>query len=128
MEENTNFEDFFNPQTEVKAPVTSSNEFKPSAEKGRDNVYQAIIRFIPWYKDPKHGSIRDKWACWLVDPVSERGKNVDCPSSVGQPSLLQDMFFKCRNSDNALLKSKERVFSRRHVFSSLVQVIKNDVC
>lgn len=124
--ENVNYDDFFNPQVELKEDTpTTTTEYKPSAQKGTNNVYQAIIRFIPWWKDPKYGSIRDKWSCWLVDPLTERGRNVDCPSSIGQPSLLQDMYFKCRNSDNAVLRSKMDIFSRRHVYSSLIQIIKD---
>jgi hypothetical protein len=119
-------EGLFNPQTEVAVPKASFTDYRPSAAKGTNNVYQSIIRFVPWYKDAKHGSIREKWNCWLVDPLTEKGRTVDCPSSVGEPSVLQDMYFKCKNSDNAMLNSKMKIFSRRHTFASLIQIIKDE--
>jgi len=120
-------EGLFNPQTEAAVPQTSTySDYRPSAQKGVNNVYQSIIRFVPWYKDAKHGSIRDKWSCWLVDPLTDKGRNVDCPSSVGKPSILQDMYWKCKNSDNAMLSSKAGIFSRRHTYASLIQIIKDE--
>ena len=123
-----NYEALFTPGVEAKPeiPSGSMDEFRPAAAKGQNNVYQAIVRFVPWYKNPKYGSIKEKWSCWLVDPVSETGKPVDCPTSVGKPSILQDMYFKCKNSDNALLNDKMNVFSRRKTYASLIQVIKDD--
>ena len=127
MVENENYDALFNPGVEKpEAPTGPLDEYRPSAQKGKNNVYQAIIRFVPWWKDPKYGSIKDKWTCWLVDPVTEQGRSIDCPSSIGKPSPLQDMYFKCRNSDNAMLRSKMDIFSRRKTFASLIQVIKDD--
>jgi len=116
----------FNPQVEEIKNTPTYTDYRPSAAKGKNGTYQAIIRFVPWWGDPKHGSIREKWSCFLVDPLTEKGRGVDCPSSIGQPSILQDMYFKCKNSDNALLNSKKDIFSRRHVFAALIQVIKDE--
>ncbi|MFW9952241.1 MAG: hypothetical protein ACFFKA_19140, partial [Candidatus Thorarchaeota archaeon] len=102
------------PTENQKGPI---DEFRPAAAKGKNNVYQAIVRFIPWWKNPKYESIKEKWTCWLVDPVSEQGRSVDCPSSIGKPSILQDMYFKCKNSDNVLLQDKKDVFSRRKQYA-----------
>lgn len=123
-----NYDALFNPQTEVETPGTSgaTEEYKPSAAKGKNNVYQAVIRFIPWWKNPTKGSIQDKWTCWLVDPVTDKGRFVDCPSSVGKPSQLQDMFWKLKKSESAAMQKKAEIFSRRHSYSSLIQVIKDE--
>lgn len=117
----------FEPGVEVKKETSGPvDEYRPSAQKGKNNIYQAIIRFVPWWKNPKYESIKEKWSCWLVDPVTEQGRSIDCPTSVGKPSPLQDMYFKCKNSDNAMLREKMNVFSRRKTYASLVQIIKDD--
>lgn len=123
-----NYDALFSPGVESKPEAQSGpvDEYRPSAQKGKNNIYQAIIRFVPWYKNPKYESIKEKWTCWLVDPITEQGRAVDCPSSIGKPSILQDMYFKCKNSDNVMLQSKKDVFSRRKTFASLIQVIKDE--
>lgn len=121
------FESLFNPQTEASA--TSQKEvleFNPKADKGKGGTYYALVRFVPWWKNPTKGSIQEKWTCWLTDPITEKGKFVDCPSSIGKPSPLQDMYWKLKKSENAATQKKADIFSRRHSFASLVQVIKDD--
>ncbi len=121
-----NYDALFNPQTEVPDSGTTNNEeYSPSAQKGKNNVYQSIIRFVPWWKNPKQ-SVIDKWTCWLTDPVTERGRFVDCPSSIGKPSVLQDMFWKLKKSESVALQKKAQIFSRRHSFTALIQVIKDE--
>ena len=126
MSESTmNLDDLFNPKVEITAPAgKNTEEYNPSAEKGKNKVYQSIIRFIPWFEDPNK-SIKEKWVSWLVDPITNKGRYVDCPSSVGKPSLLQEMFFKLRKSDSVQEQKKSEIFSRRHAFASLIQVIKD---
>ena len=83
MSDQENYNAFFNPDVEVnEAPVTQTTEYNPSAAKGKNNLYQSIIRFIPWWENPKHGSIQEKWVSYLIDPVTNRGRYIDCPSSV----------------------------------------------
>lgn len=121
------FNALFNPNVEVKDQTSKNvDEYSPSADKGTNGIYKAIIRFIPWWQDPKHGSIQEKWVAWLEDPVTQKGRPVDCPSSVGKPSPLQDMYWKLKKSDNVAMQAKADIFSRRHTFASLIQVIKDD--
>ena len=126
MNENENLNDLFNPEIDLGNAATANlDDYKPTADKGKGGVYQAVIRFVPWYENPKK-SIIEKWVAWLVDPVTERGRYVDCPSSVGKPSLLQDMYFKLKKSESIQDQKKADIFSRRHDFSSLIQVLKDD--
>ena len=126
MTEQNQFDALFNPQVETKdAKSSAGDEYQPSAAKGKNNVYQAIIRFIPWYLEPKK-SIKDKWVCWLVDPVTQKGRFVDCPSSVGKPSILQDIYWKLKKSESVMMQKQAEVFSRKHSYASLIQVIKDD--
>ena len=117
----------FHPNVEIGGGKTPQNvgEYSPSSDKGQNGVYKSIIRFVTWWQDPLH-SYTDKWACWLVDPVTNRGRVVDCPSSVGKPSPLQDMFFKLRKAESVQEQKKSEIFSRKHMYAAVIQVIKDD--
>ena len=122
---NDNFNDLFNPQVEMGGTTTQSDDYQVSADKGKNGVYQSVIRFIPWHQNPQK-SIQEKWVSWLVDPITQKGRFVDCPSSIGKPSLLQDMYWKLKKSESIQEQKKADIFSRRHNFSALIQVIKDD--
>ncbi|MFM2010503.1 MAG: Synechococcus phage [Bacteroidota bacterium] len=99
--------------------------FKPDSKSGKDGVYKAVVRFIPWHKDAKK-SVMKKWSCWLVDPANNEGKMVDCPSTVGKKSIIQDFYWKFKKSDSVAEQKLAENFSRRQRFASLVQIIKDD--
>jgi len=120
------YDELFNPQVDMGSNQKSnSEEYTPSAAKGKNKIYQSIIRFVPWHVDPKK-SIIEKWTCWLVDPISQKGRFIDCPSSVGKPSLLQDMYWKLKRSESVQQQKAAEIFSRRHAYASLIQVIKDE--
>ena len=126
MSENYDLNSLFHPNVEIgDQTLKNVGEYAPTADKGQSGVYKSIIRFVAWWQDPEH-SMLEKWVCWLVDPVTNRGRFVDCPSSVGKPSILQDMFFKLRKSESIQEQKKSMIFSRRHMFTTLIQVIKDD--
>jgi len=127
MSTNYDMDALFHPKVDMgtdKGAKTNEGEYSPSADKGTNGIYQSVIRFVTWWQDPQH-SFTDKWACWLVDPMTNRGRSVDCPSSVGKPSPLQDMFFKLRKSESVQEQKKSEIFSRKHVYAAIVQVIKD---
>jgi len=127
MSEQENYNAFFNPDVEVNEPQkTQGNEYSPSAAKGKNDLYQAIVRFIPWWQNPKHGSIQEKWVSYLQDPVTNRGRYVDCPSSVGKKSPLQDIYWKLKKSESVQEQKLADTFSRRHSYASLIQVIRDE--
>jgi hypothetical protein len=103
----------------------ATSNFKPDTNSGRDGVYKAVIRFLPWHKDPKK-SVMQKWSCWLVNPGNDEAKMVDCPSTIGKKSVIQDMFWKFKKSDSVAEQKMAENFSRRRRFASLVQIIKDD--
>jgi len=129
MSENNNNYDLnslFHPNVEMSSKATgNAAEYNPSADKGQNGVYKSIIRFVTFWEDPQHSYV-DKWVCWLEDPVTQRGRMVDCPSSVGKPSPLQDMFFKLRKSESVQEQKKAEIFSRKHQYAAIIQVIKDD--
>jgi hypothetical protein len=99
--------------------------FKPDSAAGKDGVYKAVVRFLPWHKDVKK-SVMKKWSCWLTNPGTSESKMVDCPSTVGKKSVLQDLFWKFKKSDSVAEQKLADNFSRRQRFASLVQIIKDD--
>jgi len=123
-----NLNDLFNLQANdlvQKSESTKTDIYKPTADKGKEGVYSAVVRFIPWHDNPKK-SIMKKWTCWLVDPLTDKGQYVDCPSSVGQKSALQDMYWKLKKSDSVAEQKLAQNFSRRQSMASLIQIIKDD--
>jgi len=125
MKANYDLDSLFHPQVEMGTDSKSTIEYNPTSERGQGGVYKAIVRFIPWWQNPNN-SISEKWVCWLVDPITDKGKYIDCPSSIGKPSVLQDMFFKLRKSESVQEQKKSEIFSRRHSFAALIQVIKDE--
>lgn len=114
---------FFNAQPTVQAEPKVSTEFRPAAAKGQGQIYEAVIRFIPNPVDPSNKSIISKNTVFLENPLTHAKKEVDCPSTVGQPDPLQDTFFALRNSPNPVLKENSKKFSRRQRYTSLIQVL-----
>ena len=78
--------------------VSDNNLYKPSPENGRNGTYNAIIRFVPFWKEPKK-SLINKWTYFLEDPVSGKKRTVDCPSTENEKSVLRDMFLKLYKSN-----------------------------
>ena len=113
----------FNAQPTIQAEQTVSTEFKHSAQKGKGQVYTAVVRFIPNPADPSNKSIISKNTVFLENPLTHAKKEIDCPSTVGQPDPLQDTFFALRNSANPVLKENSKKFSRRQRYTSLIQVL-----
>jgi hypothetical protein len=120
---NLSLDDFKEP--EKASGGSGRNIFKPEAKSGKDGVYKAVVRFLPWHKDVKK-SVMKKWSCWLTNPASNESKMVDCPSTVGKKSVLQDLFWKYKKSDSVAEQKLAENFSRRQRFASLVQILKDD--
>lgn len=97
--------------------------YNPSADKGKDGVYRALIRFIP---NPvnKHKSILKKYVYWLTDQEGQSAY-YDAPSTVGEKDPVQDAFFKLRKSESAMDQKKAEMFKRKEVYYSLVYIVKD---
>jgi hypothetical protein len=98
--------------------------YKPGADQGRDGVYKAVIRFLPWHVKPSESKIH-KYYVWVVDPVAGQSFSVDCPSTVGQKSILKDTYWKLKNSTDIGEQQLAENFSRAENYYSLVQIIKD---
>jgi hypothetical protein len=124
-----NLNDIFNLSLDdFKEPAKTSggrNIFKPEAKAGKEGVYKAVVRFLPWHKDVKK-SVMKKWSCWLTNPGTNESKMVDCPSTIGKKSVLQDLFWRFKKSDSVAEQKLADNFSRRQRFAALVQIVKDD--
>ena len=105
--------------------VSDNNLYKPSPENGRNGTYNAIIRFVPFWKEPKK-SLINKWTYFLEDPVSGKKRTVDCPSTENEKSVLRDMFFKLYKSNSVREKELAEKFKRKKTCYSLVYVVKDE--
>ena len=116
--------DIFNLDNEsfVNQKKTKEVLYKPDADKGRGGVYESIVRFLPWWKNP-NGSKIHKFYVWVVDPVNG-AFSVDCPTSVGKKSILSDTYWKLKRSQSAADQQiADQCLSRAENFYSLVQII-----
>lgn len=124
----TEFNDIFNLSHEdfiEKNEKKESEYFKPDPKKGKDNTYKALIRFIPFHKDPKRSKIK-KYSYWLIDPLTSEGFSIDCPSTVNQKSVLQDTFWKLKKSPSVAEQKLSEKFKRRENYYSLIQIVKDE--
>lgn len=123
-----NLNDIFNLSVDdfkEEEKVVVKNIFKPDSKNGKDGVYKAVVRFLPWHKDAKK-SVMKKWSCWMQNPSNNEGRLVDCPSTIGKKSILQDLFWKYKKSESVADQKIAENFSRRQRFASLVQIMKDD--
>jgi len=108
----------------VNPPKKQNNTlYKPEADEGREGVYKAVVRFLPWHKAPNASKIR-KYYVWVDDPI-DGAFSVDCPSTIGKKSILKDMYWKLKNSTSASEQALAEKFSRAENFYSLVQIVKD---
>lgn len=121
------FDLFDLPTNEIIKEINPKSEYevyKPGAKDGKDNVYKALIKFLPWHKDVTK-SVMSKWTVWLTHPDRDESRMIDCPSTIKQPSILQQVFFGLRKSPNASENELASNFGRREQFHSLIQIIKD---
>jgi len=104
---------------------STSEFYSPSADKGRDGVYKSLVRFLPNIHNPAQSKIM-KYYVWLTDPSTGDGFSVDCPSTVGQKSVLKDMYWKLKKSES--VKDQElaqEYFGRVESHYAIIQVLKD---
>ena len=113
-------ESFVNPEKKKGG----NNFYQPKADDGRDGVYQSVVRFLPFHKDPNNSKVQ-KYYVWIQDVVAGENFAVDCPSTIGQKSVLKDTYWKLKNSTSASEQALADNFSRAENFYSLVQIVKD---
>ena len=125
---NSSLASLFNPQSVVEAPSASRNvdEYKVNFKDGKGGIYESVVRFIPNVADPTK-CIMAKQISWIKNPVTQKGIYVDDPRSVGEFSPVVDMFFKCRNTNNAQIQEFGKAhLSTKQQYAALVQIIQDE--
>ena len=125
---NSSLASLFNPQSVVEAPTASRNadEYKVNFKDGKGGIYESVVRFIPNVVDPTRCYMA-KQISWVKNPVTQKGMYVDDPRSVGQFSPIVDMFFKCRNTNNAQIQEFGKAhLSTKQQYAALVQIIQDE--
>jgi len=117
---NLSLEDFQNNQPDTER---GPGIYKANPTEGKDNVYRSVIRFLPNPKDPKN-SIVKKFSYWLEDSQGNAGY-FDCPSTVGEKSIIADTYWKLAKSDSAFDQKQAEKIRRKEYYFSVVQVVKD---
>jgi hypothetical protein len=117
---NLNIEDFQNnePQQE-RGPGL----YKANPTEGKDNVYRSVIRFLPNAKDPRN-SIVKKFSYWLEDSQGNAGY-FDCPSTIGENSIIGDIYWKLAKSESAFDQKQAEKIRRKEYYFSIIQIVKD---
>jgi hypothetical protein len=118
--------DVFNmsPDAFIQPPKKKNLEiYQPSADKGKEGVYKALIRFIPNIRNVQKSKIH-KYYVWLDDGTGD-AFSVDCPSTVGKKSILKDMYWKLKNSTSVRDQELSDKLSRTESYYSIVQIVRD---
>jgi len=110
-------------KTEVKVAGDGQSLYKTDPKTGKDSVYRSVIRFIPNLGNPKQSIIK-KFTYWLVDN-EEKGFYADCPSSIGEKSIIGDTYWKLTKSNSAFDKKQAERLSRKEYYFSYIYVVKD---
>ena len=123
-----NFDDLFNLPLddfkEEKKEVKNFERYNPQTKDGEGNVYTAVVRFLPWFKDPNNNE-RGKRVCWLENLATGDKRYVDCGKEIGQKDVITDLFFKLKKSESAKDQELSKMFKTTQKYASLIQVVKD---
>ncbi|MBR4589628.1 MAG: hypothetical protein IKO36_03100 [Bacteroidaceae bacterium] len=110
--------------TKDDKPQGNANLYSPSYDKSKDGVYKSKIRFLPNVFNPRETMMR-KYVYFLKDLNTDQGFYVDSPSTINEKCIIQDTFFKLRNSSSAADKELSENLKRKEFWYSAVQIIKD---
>lgn len=117
---NLSLEDF---QSKEETTEKGPGLYKANPTEGKDNVYRSVIRFLPNPKDPRN-SIVKKFSYWLEDSQGNAGY-FDCPSTVGEKSIIGDTYWKLAKSESAFDQKQAEKIRRKEYYFSIIQIVKD---
>ena len=117
---NLSLEDF---QSKEETTERGPGLYKANPTEGKDNVYRSVIRFLPNPKDPRN-SIVKKFSYWLEDSQGNAGY-FDCPSTVGEKSIIGDTYWKLAKSESAFDQKQAEKIRRKEYYFSVIQIVKD---
>ena len=110
--------------TEPAKRKVDENLYSINLSDSKDGVYRSKIRFLPNFRNVKKSRI-SKYTYWLTDSSGENAIFVDDPTSIGEKSPINEMFWKLKNSTNPMDKTLSEKLKRSRKFYSLVQIIED---
>ena len=88
-------------------------------------TYNMVVKFIP-YIENVNATILEKYSTFLRNPVSDELRNIDCPSTIGKPSIFQTAYFTARDSKRSIIAEIANNFKRTKQYYTLVQVVDDE--
>lgn len=120
------FDNFSDNQIETQEESQESVFYNVNPKKSKNGkVYNSVIKFVPYFPNIKQ-SILSKWNAYMVDESTGKKMYVDCPSTINQDSILKEMYFALKNSDNAADQKLKDIFSRKKAYFSLIQILEDE--
>jgi hypothetical protein len=128
----TDFLNFGGDQIETgngKSWYVDPDLFNPNPGKTQTGTYKAIIRFLPWFKNPKESKLK-KHCAILTNPISGEKFVVDCPSSDGKSSILWTIDNLLRKKekeeeDIEVVKEIKKYFNRYYNYFTPIYISKD---
>lgn len=108
-----------------KKTYEDNDLYRPDVKKTKDSTYNSLIKFLPYIRNVRLIKQSKKYTYWLTDPQSGKSRVVDCPSSIDEESILQNVFFKLYDSKNASEKALSKNFKRKATYFSPVLILKD---
>ena len=123
----TNLDSLFAPMNAITEPEKKViAEFNPSAKNSASGVYRAVVKFLPWHENPDKSVMR-KTQCFVVDPITQKGRYIDSLRNVGKQCPVVNMFWNIYNTNNKQLQDFAKKFlGNGETYTSLVQIISDD--
>ena len=116
-------------QMKINTGKQSNNVYSPKYSDGKDNTYQAIIRFLPNPEDPYNGSWVQKTSYWFdVADYNIRGY-FDSPQMIGEECPINKKYWELKNAgdkgDARAEKNAKKVGNRDIKYYSYVLIVKD---
>lgn len=120
-------DDNFKPKNSSSSDRTTDTNIYNPDPNAFNGSYKSVFRFVPYIHD-KTKSKYTKYSAKFWNPLTKESLYVDCPSNVGQPSILWDIESVIRGLEKEepeLHKKLKDSFSRWHSHWSPVYIKKD---
>lgn len=104
---------------------TFKNDFyDPKPEEGKDGIYSALIRFLPINPEKGYQYIK-KYTIWIPAEYTGTGKLMKVDLSNDGSDIVNDTYWKLKNSDSAINQENAKKISRTVECYANVLILKD---
>ena len=108
---------------------SDENLLQPNPQKGQNNTYKAVFRWLPYWKNTDQSKYK-KYVAVLTNPLTKDKLAVDCPSTVKKSSVLWTIDIMLRNKekdkiDLDVVNEIKKNFNRFMNFYSPIYIYKD---